>query len=273
MSNMPSNFSQTSLLTFTGLLRVGVDAIRVAGVSAVLIAGVLVGGSAAGAAQQAAAGGAPPVAYTSVNELKGILAQLQTTTQSIQGDLQAMRVEKWKTDGATKKQALADSDSIRRNLQSTLPDTITQLNNSPEDIGVSFKLYRNIDALYDVFGSVAELAGAFGSKDEAQSLGNDLNELQNARHAFGERVQKLAGAKEDELGRLRSQVKTLSAAPPPPPKKVVVDDTEPPAKKPAKKKATKPGTTTPPATSAPKPSPGDLGGAAGNRGGAFRAGR
>jgi len=202
----------------------------------------------------APSGAQPPVAYASVSELNGILAQLQQTVQSIQSDLQKTRIERWKTDGATKKQTLADVESIQRNLQSTLPETIAQLNNSPEDLGISFKLYRNLDALYGVFVSVAESAGAFGSKDEFQSLDNDLNGLKNARHAFGERLQKLTSSKEDELTRLRAQVKTLTAAPPPPPKKIVVDDTEP-AKKPAKKKVTppKPPATTPnaPPTSAP----------------------
>jgi hypothetical protein len=127
---------------------------------------------------------------------------------------------------------------------------LAQLNGSPEDLGASFKLYRNLDALYDVFGSVVESAGAFGSKDEFQSLSHDMTALETARRSFGERMQKLAATKEDELTRLRVQVKTLSAAPPPPPKKIVVDDTEPPAK-PVKKKTTKPkppaaATTAPP---------------------------
>ncbi len=198
----------------------------------------------------AASGAQPPVAYASVNELNGILTQLQQTAQSMQGDLQKTRIEKWKTDGGTKKQSLADVDSIQRNLQSTLPDTIAQLNASPEDLGASFKLYRNLDALYDVFGSVAEAAGAFGSKDEFQSLDNDLNGLKTARRAFAERMQKLTASKEEELTRLRAQVKTLTAAPPPPPKKIVVDDTEPP-KKPAKKKVAKPAATTAPAATPP----------------------
>ncbi|MGD0791948.1 MAG: hypothetical protein ABR920_09275 [Terriglobales bacterium] len=189
-------------------------------------------------------GARPPVAYASVSELNGILTQLQQTAQSMQSDLGKTRIEKWKTDGATKRQTLATVESIQRNLQSALPETIAQLNNAPEDLGASFKLYRNLVVLYDYFGSVVESAGAFGSKDEFQSLGNDMNGLESARRAFGERMQKLAASKEDELTRLRAQVKTLSAAPPPPPKKIIVDDTEP-AKKPAKKKATKP---KPPAT-------------------------
>jgi hypothetical protein len=205
------------------------------------------------------AGAQPPVAYASVSELNSIVEQLKQTSQSMQSDLAKTRIEKWKTDGATKRQTLANVESIQRNLQSALPETIAQLNNAPEDLGSSFKLYRNLDALYDVFGSVVEAAGAFGSKDEFQSLGNDMTGLESARRALGERVQKLAASKEDELTRLRVQVKKLSAAPPPPPQKIVVDDTVAP-KKPAKKKvakpkpsATTPATTvdTPPNTSQP----------------------
>jgi hypothetical protein len=183
--------------------------------------------------------GGPPVAYTSVSALNGIVSQLQQTARSMESDLADVRIEKWKADGATKKQALANVESIQRNLKSALPEMITQLNNSPEDLAASFKLYRNLDALYGVFGSVVESVGAFGAKDEFQNLSNDMNGLESSRRAFGERMQKLSASKEEELTRLRAQVKTLSAAPPPPPKKVVVDDTETP-KKPAKKKVTKP---------------------------------
>jgi len=143
----------------------------------------------------------PPVAYASVSELNAILTPLQQTAQSMQSDLTKMRIEKWKTDGATKKQTLANVDSIQRNLQSALPETLAQLNGSPEDLGASFKLYRNLDALYDVFGSVVESAGAFGSKDEFQSLSHDMTALETARRSFGERMQKLAATKEDELTR------------------------------------------------------------------------
>jgi len=194
---------------------------------------------AAQAQSGAASATQPPVAYASVSELNGILTQLQQTAKNTQSDLGKTHIEKWKTDAANKKQTLATVESIQRNLQSALPETIAQLNNSPEDLAASFKLYRNLVVLYDYFGSVVENAGAFGSKDEFQSLSNDMSGLESARRELGERMQKLASSKEDELTRLRAQVKTLSAAPPPPPKKVVVDDTEPP-KKPAKKKSTKP---------------------------------
>jgi hypothetical protein len=206
----------------------------------------------AGLGQETGTATAPPVAYASVSELNGILDQVKQTATAIQTDLSKMRIEKWKTDSSNKRQTQGNADSVQRNLQSALPEITTQLHASPEDMAASFKLYRNLDALYDVFGSLVESAGAFGSKDEFQSLSNDMNGLESARRALGERIQKLAAAKEDELTRLRTQVKTLTAAPPPPPKKIVVDDTEPP-KKPLKKKVAKPATTTKPATPGTQP--------------------
>jgi len=191
-----------------------------------------------------------PVPYASVSELNNILAQVRDVAQSIDGDLGKTRVEKWKIDSATKRDVQGTVESIRRNVQSALPEIIAQVNNAPEDLAATFKLYRNLDALYDVFSQVEGSAEAVGSKDEAQSLRNDLTALQNARHALGDRLQNLAASKETELTRLRTQVKTLQAAPPPPPTKIIVDDTVPP-KKPAKKKSVKPVTPPAPANSAP----------------------
>jgi hypothetical protein len=221
--------------------------------SAVLMAAVAPAAACAQAATDAAPAASPPVAYASVSQLNGILTPLQQTAQSMLTDLSKLRIEKWKTDSSNKQQALANVSSIQRNLQDGLPDMLAQLNNAPEDLAASFKLYRNLDALYDVFGSLVESVGAFGNKEEFQSLSNDMNGIESARRTFGERMQKLASSKEDELTHLRAQVKTLSAAPPPPPKKIIVDDTEPP-KKPVKKKPAKPPATTAPPT-APNPSP------------------
>src|SRR5213079_1333420 len=120
-----------------------------------------------------------------------------------------------------------------------LPEIITELRNSPENLEATFKLYRNLDALYDVFGSVVESAGAFGSKNEFQSLENDLNSLERVRRAFADRMDALASSKEGELARLRTALQNAQAAAAQPPKKVVVDDTEPPKKTPKKKAAGK----------------------------------
>ena len=157
-----------------------------------------------------------------------------------------LRIEHWKTDIASKKQSLSNVDSIQRNLQGALPEIISQLRAAPEDVPATFKLYRNLDALYDVLGSVVEGAGAFGSKDDLQTLSNDLNAFEATRKQIAERIESLSSAKEAEIVRLRADLKTAQAAiPATPPKKIVVDDNEPPKKTAVKKKApVKPATTT-----------------------------
>ena len=96
------------------------------------------------------------VSYASVTQLNGLLAQLEATSKTTQADLTKLRIERWKTDNGSKKQALGNVDSIQRNLQNALPAIIGQLRNAPEDLTPTFKLYRNLDALYDVLGSVVE---------------------------------------------------------------------------------------------------------------------
>lgn len=199
-----------------------------------------------------------PVPYSSVSELNLMLSQLEQVSQTTQVDLAKLRIEKWKTDSSTKRSTQADVDSIERNLQMALPEIIGQVRAAPENLAAAFKLYRNLDALYDVFGPVVESAGAFGSKDEFQSTQNDLSDFERSRRALAERLETLANAKESELTHLRAQVHELqaTAAPAPAPvKKVIVDDTAPPPKKTVKKKkvprppkptepATQPSTTT-----------------------------
>jgi hypothetical protein len=183
-----------------------------------------------------------PVSYASVTQINGLLSQIEAAAKSTQADLTKLRIERWKTDNSTKKQTLADVDSIQRNLQTALPTLIGQLRNSPEDMPATFSLYRNLDALYDVFSGVVESTGAFGQKDDFQSLSNDLSTFEGTRKQLAERITNLATVKEQEIVRLRADLKTAQAAiPAPPPKKTVVDDTEPPKKPPVKKK---PATTT-----------------------------
>lgn len=210
-------------------------------------------------AASAGGGQAQPVSYASVTQLNGLLSQLEATSKNTQADLVKLRIEKWKADGNYKRQALGNVDSVQRNLQGALPEIIGQLRNAPEDLPTSFKLYRNLDALYDVLGSVAEGAGAFGPKDDLQALSNDLNAFEGSRRQLAERIESLASSKEAEIVRLSAALKTAQAAAEPP-KKTVVDDNEPPKKPVVKKKtpkkpvdATKPGPGTTQAPTAAKP--------------------
>ncbi len=214
------------------------------------------GPAAAMSAPAGISGQGQPVSYTSVTQLNGMLQQLEDMSKATQADLVKLRIERWKASGSDKKQALGNVDSIQRNLQGALPGIIAQLRAAPEDLPATFKLYRNLDALYDVLGSVAESAGAFGSKDDLQSLSNDLSGFEGTRKQLAERIENLSSAKEAEILRLRSDLKTAQAAiPATPPRKIVVDDNEPPKKPTAKKKPVAKPAATSPATAKPSAAP------------------
>ena len=190
----------------------------------------------------------PPMSYSSITQLNQLLSQLEQTSQQTQLDLAKLRVEKWKTDSNNKRQMQTNVESLERNLQSALPEMISQLRMSPENLTATFRVYRNLTALYDVFAAVAESAGAFGTKDEFQALENDLSMLERSRRAFADRMETLAGVKEAELARLRTAVQTgQGGTNSQQPKKVIVDDNESP-KKPARKKSSTKSTPPPPQT-------------------------
>jgi hypothetical protein len=224
----------------------------------VLPALVLASVLAAQAPSDAQSSNSAPVSYSSMNQLNTMLGNLEQTAQASAGDLNKLRVDRWKTDGNTKRQEQSDVESLQRNLQNALPALINEVRSSPEDMATTFKLYHNLDALHDVMRSVAESAGAFGPKNEYQALASDAERLDDVRRALANRMQTLAASKEAELVRLRAQLRAAQAAPPPPPKKIVVDDTEPPKKASRKKaKTPKPATTTQPAQQqTPQPPPG-----------------
>jgi hypothetical protein len=168
------------------------------------------------------------------------LAKLDQVIESARIDLARLRVDKWKTDAGTKRQAEANADSIQRNMTTALPGIVQQVRANPSSVGATFKLYRNLNALYDVMSSLTESVGAFGSKDDYQALGTDTANLDALRRALADRVETMATARDTELAQLQARARQAATAATPA-KKVVIDDNEPekkPAKKTTKKKTT-----------------------------------
>jgi hypothetical protein len=215
----------------------------------VMALSLMAAAQAANNAPQSARAASGAVSVASMNEINNLLADVQRTSEATAVDIAALRVDKWKADSNSKRQAQENSNAILRNLQNALPSVMAEVRAAPENLGPQFNLYRNLDAIFDVLGSQAELAGAFGAKSEYQSLSRDLGNIEHLRRTLAERIQNLASSRDTELARLRNEIRSAQASAAPP-KKVIVDDEEPP-KKPVKKKARKPAAkpTTAPAES------------------------
>jgi acylphosphatase len=200
-------------------------------------------GRQAAPAQRTAAAPAPanPVNPTTAQvDPNQVLAQLGQASNALNSTLEQLRIEKWKTGSQEKSQLQSNADSIRRNVTAALPGMVQDVRNAPDNLAPSFKLYRNVGALYDVLASLTEAAGAFGPKDDFRDLSQELQQIDGARHNLADRVEQLASAKDAEVSRLAAQLKQAQAALPP--KKIVVDNSEEEKPKPKKKK--KPASTT-----------------------------
>ena len=180
---------------------------------------------------------APSVGSATTVSVLPDLDRLQAAASQATLDLGHLRIDKWKADAESKRQAQANADSVQRNLTSALPGLIDAVRSAPQHLSAEFKLYRNLNALYDVFASLTEATGAFGPKGDYQALGQQLETIDSVRRSLGDAVEHLTSSTQSELTQLRAQVRTYQqAAAAAPPKKVVVDDTEPPKKTVHKKK-------------------------------------
>jgi HPt (histidine-containing phosphotransfer) domain-containing protein len=181
--------------------------------------------------------GHPPPGSASMVSVLPDLDRLQAAASQATLDLGRMRIDKWKADGQSKRQAQANADSVQRNLTSALPALIAAVRSAPQDMTAEFKLYRNLNALYDVFASLTEASGAFGPRGDYEALARQLETIDSVRRSLGDALERLTSSTQSELYQLRTQVRAYQkAAAAAPPKKVVVDDTQPPKKTVHKKK-------------------------------------
>jgi hypothetical protein len=180
------------------------------------------------AAAQTRAGAAPAPAPTVAPdvELAALLLQINTTSQVATPDIQQLRIDKWKTNRATKEQSEARAEALVRNMANALPTIMAEAQAAPTSMAATFKLYRNVDALHDVLASLAESAGAFGKQEEFEALARHVTALDTVRRTLGDRLERMAAARDAELARLRSNP-TPASGTGRSPRRIVVDDEAP----------------------------------------------
>ncbi len=182
--------------------------------------------------------GSPMVGNASTTSVLPALDSLQTAASQAATEIAHLRIEKWKADGESKRQAQSNAASIQRNLTSALPGLIDGVRSAPHDLNAAFRLYRNLNALYNVFGSLTESAGAFGPDSEYEALTRQLQIIDSVRRDLGDALDRLTAATQAELTQLRSQAKAQQqpVATPAAPKRVVIDENAPTQKSSHKKK-------------------------------------
>jgi hypothetical protein len=189
----------------------------------------------AASAQTSAPAATQPATQPAPSTVLLLAQQIDQIGQTAATDISRLRIDKWKTEGDQKQISQSNAASLQRNLTSALPTLTLGVKNAPNDIASSFKLYRNLNALYDVMKGLAESAGAFGKKEEFEVLSQDLGTLDGYRRSLADYVEQLAAYK-DAASRQGASV-AAAAQNKSGVKRIIVDDTAPTKKKtPTKKK-------------------------------------
>lgn len=165
-------------------------------------------------------------------DLNAALADLERVTAATDTDIAGLDIDRWRSGWKTawlknrshKQQAAQVAASLRRNLAQAMPGLIRDAEISRGSISSTFKLYNNLNVVYEALDSLVEGTKAYGKKGESGPLANDYAAMGRLRQELSAYIQQAAASIEPKSGPL--------------PKRIVVDDNVPP--KHAKKKTASP---------------------------------
>jgi hypothetical protein len=204
----------------------------------------------------------PQTQATPPTDLNTIILQIQQATSSANVNIGKLRIEKWKTDSQQKQQMQQVADSLQKNISNAVPGLISDVQTSRGGVLASFKLYHNLNVVYEFLSSMAEAAGAFGRKEEYQPLEGDATALDTVRQNLSIYIEQAAGKMEaanraaasSNSGQARQAPGTVV----PGRKVVVIDENDTPPRKhpkPTKKKTSAPQAQAPAAPAQASTSP------------------
>jgi ubiquinone biosynthesis protein UbiJ len=209
---------------------------------------VLISSAALSAMAQTQAPANPQLQTTpQAGDLNALLQQIQQATSSASVNIGKLRIEKWKTDSQQRQQMQQVADSLQKNIANAVPGLIGDVQTTRGGVLASFKLYHNVNVLYEFLSSMAEAAGAFGKREEYQPLEGDAAALDTARQNLSTYIEQAAGKMEAaNRGSNAAQARQTQATVVPGKKVVIIDDGDVPA--PKRAKSTKKKASPPPAT-------------------------
>lgn len=173
---------------------------------------------------------APPAA-----NLDAIITQVQQATSSTNTNIGHLHIDKWKTDADQKQQLQQIAGALQRNIANAVPGLINDVQSSKGGVLASFKLYHNLNVVYENLSYLADVAGSLGKKEEFEPLAQDAQSLESARSNLSTYIEQTANKLEIAYV---NALQARQAAAAVPQKVVVIPEDDPPQK--PQKKTTKP---------------------------------
>ncbi len=210
-----------------------------------------VGGATAQTPASTPAATSAPATSASTTAAAPASALLEPALGNLDKTVGALDLERWKLPRPLRDDTHKNVDSIKQDLQGTLPSLKATTDAAPASVPAELTLLRNIDALYDVALRVAATATLAAPAAQTGALEQALDDLLHARRALADRVQADAVAQEHRVADLQTTLRAGAAAAPVCPAPAPVTQTEPKTKPKRARPRPKPATATPPAAMTP----------------------
>src|SRR5262249_61366351 len=91
-----------------------------------------------------------------------------------------------------KQQLQQIAGSLQKNITSAVPGLINDVQNSRGSVAASFKLYHNLNVVYENLSYLADVAGGLGKKEEFEPLAADAAALEAARTRLSDYIEQSA---------------------------------------------------------------------------------
>jgi hypothetical protein len=163
------------------------------------------------------------------SDLNTTLTELQRIASATNADISNLRIDKWgagwkvwKGHGGQKKDDMGHmAATLQKNLTNAMPSLVHDVQNARGNISTTFKLYRDVDVVFDYLGKLADAAEANGKKEEYQPLSEDVAAFEGVRAKLSTYIEQAAASLES-TGKLPA-MSASSHTPGQLPKKIVVD--------------------------------------------------
>src|SRR5262249_45348116 len=150
---------------------------------------------------------APPPA-----NLDSIITQVQQATSSTNTNIGRLHIDKWKTDTDQRQQLQQIAGALQRNIANAVPGLINDVQTSKGGVLASFKLYHNLNVLYETLSYLADVAGSLGKKEEFEPLATDAASLETARSNLSTYIEQTATKLETAFVELNAAQQARQAA-------------------------------------------------------------
>lgn len=156
------------------------------------------------------------------------------SVQNLQASVQSLTPEKWKGSGDEKQELSAARQSLQRNLSEAVPGLLQAWNQAPQNLSEAFRLYRDLDVVYQVTSRLAASAGEHAPSDQARALTASAGQFKQSLQQLGDYIQATAALQYTQVQRARAAA--ARPAPAPAPKSVIINDANSAPAHPARRK-------------------------------------